>query len=175
MLTSILPRKSVELPFERFPTPRDPHRGVTLGGDKNYDTRNFVDFFNSLIVKNLPQEDPEGCLFLPPEFFFRLAQGFLMHGVPDLAGDFVQAQGLVDDVHLLQVKELKGQVPLVQHDDEAGGGMTETGAFQELLIVGLAVVGNDQVKVACFQGGQGFGHRVRQGAVLKTQEFDHRR
>ena len=88
-----------------------------------------------------------------------------MHGVPNLAGDFVQGQRLVDDVHLLQVKELVGQGPLMQHDDEAGGGMTEAGVFQEQLIIGLAVVGNDQVKGVFFQGGQGFGHRVHQGDI----------
>ena len=39
---------------------------------------------------------------------------------------------------------------------------------------GVPVVGYDQVKVAFFQGGHGFGHRVHQGACLKTQKFDHR-
>jgi hypothetical protein len=125
-------------------------------------------------VKKLTQENPKDFLSHPLKSFLYLAPVFLMHGVANFAGDFVQAQGLVDNVHLLQVKELLGLVPLMQHDDEAGGRMTEAGAFKELLIIGLTVVGDDQVKGVFFQDGQGFGHRVHEFEFIDPQEFDHR-
>jgi hypothetical protein len=95
--------------------------------------------------------------------------------VPDLAHGFIQAQGFVDDVHLLIIDHVLDLGPLLHHDNETGAGMMGADVVQEPLVMRLLEVGNDEIVGALVQGLHGLGHGVYHFEVLITAEFDNGR